>query len=63
MSQRKCPNCQQLFETGDLVKAAIVTRFVALKSSVTYALERPTDCLAIAHANCQTPKGEEPEGD
>lgn len=54
-----CQTCARLLEGGDLVRAEIETRFVALKSSVTYALETPTECYSLRHANCQFPKGEE----
>ena len=62
MSDQKCPNCLKLFEAGDVVEAVIQTKFVPLKSKVTYALERPTDCLEVYHADCNKPKGEH-EGD
>jgi len=63
MADQRCQNCNRLFEGGDLVKALIVTRFVPLKSKVTYALERPTDCLDVFHVNCNYPKNGEPDGD
>lgn len=59
MAQQICQNCNRLFDKGDVVKALIITKFVPLKSSVVYALEKPTECLEVYHQNCNYPKGHE----
>lgn len=63
MAAQICPNCDRLFEQDDLVKAVVISRFVALKSSRTYAISKPTDCLEMIHLNCNFTKTGEPSGD
>ena len=57
MSHKICELCNRLFQGGDEVKAVIITRYVALKSDITYALEKPSECIEIIHRNCQHPQG------
>lgn len=61
MSQRKCEACGYLFKGGDKVRAVILTEWVDLKSSVTYALAKPEDCINVVHRNCQDTKLENKE--
>lgn len=49
MSTQKCDFCQQLFKDGELVRAAIIAPYKALKSNRVYALGQPTDCLGMSH--------------
>ncbi len=58
MSDQKCGMCGELLVHGDKVRAEIITRFVALKSKIAYALERPSECHAVEHVSCDDPKGE-----
>lgn len=57
MADQVCKRCDKLLESGDVIKAEIVTRFVALKSKLHYALERPTECRWVEHLACSSPKG------
>jgi hypothetical protein len=59
MSDQICKGCGHLFETGDIVVAEIKTKFVALKSKIHYALEKPTECFWVEHENCYDPKGDD----
>ncbi len=63
MAAQICPNCDRLFEQDDLVKAVVISRFVALKSTRAYAISKPTDCLSMEHKNCNYTKTGEPHGD
>jgi hypothetical protein len=57
MAEQICRQCEKLLQTGDVVIAEIETHFVALKSKVTYALEKPYECHWVRHKNCQWPQG------
>lgn len=57
MAAQVCSTCNKLLENGDVVRADIETRFVALKSRITYALEKPIECFSVRHSNCNYPAG------
>ena len=62
MASKICPSCNYLFKGGDKVRALIIAEWVDLRSSVTYALSKPEECISVQHENCQWPKGR-PDGD
>jgi len=61
MSEQICRHCRRLLVDGDFIKAEVLTRFVGLKSKISYALERPTECHWVEHENCNWPQGREEE--
>ena len=63
MSERKCPNCNRLFHGGDKIRALVLAEWIDLKSSITYAISKPTACLEVYHRNCNQPQIGEHEGD
>jgi hypothetical protein len=63
VSLQTCDRCNKLFEGGDLIRAVVLSRYVALKSARAYAIDKPTDCLELTHLNCQYPRTGAPEGD
>jgi hypothetical protein len=57
---KKCEVCHEPINDGDEIVAAMVTIFRQIPSEVIYAVDKPTDCLAMIHFSCyQT--GEENE--
>lgn len=63
MADQKCSECGELFQQGDLLKALVVARFVALKSKIHYALTKPTECQHVEHLYCDDPQGTFHESD
>jgi hypothetical protein len=47
-----CKKCQKPFKEGDRIKAEVLSVFHEITSSVTYAIEKPSDCLSIEHVEC-----------
>lgn len=47
-----CDFCGKLFKDGDDIQAKVRSKFRALKSLRTYAMDMPTDCLAMQHIDC-----------
>ncbi len=63
MAAQICDHCGKLFDHKDLIKAVVLTRFIALKSARTYAMEKPIECLEMFHSNCQFPQTGVSDGD
>lgn len=57
MSEMKCRKCAKLLEHGHIIRAEILTRFVALKSRSIYAMEKPESCNWMEHYACSDPFG------
>ncbi len=56
--EKICRKCERLLEGGDIIRATVITKYVALKSKLHYALEKPTSCVWVEHLQCNDPKGE-----
>ena len=56
MSEQACRRCNKLFVNGDVVRAQVISRFIALKSKLHYAIEKPEECDWMEHVNCQWPQ-------
>ena len=50
--QKFCEICEQPISDGDEVIALVVSRFRAIPSSTTFAIEKPTACIGLQHAKC-----------
>jgi len=48
-----CQKCQKPFKEGDRVKAVVLSVFHEISSTVTYAIEKPYECLSLEHLNCE----------
>jgi hypothetical protein len=49
---KECPICDYPLKDGDDVVAIMATKFKMLPSDVNYAVEHPTKCIEIVHAEC-----------
>jgi len=47
-----CAKCGQPFKEGDKIKAVVLSVFHDISSSVTYAIEKPYECISIEHVSC-----------
>jgi hypothetical protein len=47
-----CPICDYPFRNEDEVVAIMVSKFRLIDSSVNFALEHPTKCIEVVHAEC-----------
>lgn len=58
---KNCPICDYPLLDGDDVVAIMVAKFKMLDSEVNYAIEHPTKCIEITHADCfdYTDEGED----
>lgn len=56
-----CISCNRILESGDVVKATIISEYLVLPSKQTYALSKDMTCEpdSLRHFDCQYPKGEE----
>jgi hypothetical protein len=48
-----CGKCGRPLKDGDRVKAVVLSIFREISSSVTYAIEKPYECLALEHVTCE----------
>jgi hypothetical protein len=48
-----CQKCKKPFKEGDRVKAVVLSVFHEISSSVTYAIEKPFECLSLEHLSCE----------
>lgn len=49
---KTCPVCDYRFKDGDDVVAIMASKFKVIGSEVNFAIERPTRCIEIVHAEC-----------
>ena len=56
--KQTCAKCHQPLKDGDRVKAVVLSIFREISSSVSYAIEKPYECLSLEHADCDGPQGE-----
>ena len=50
-----CAKCGKALKDGDRVKAVVLSIFREISSTVSYAIEKPYECLSLEHADCDTP--------
>lgn len=48
-----CEKCGKVFKDGDKVKAVVLSVFHQISSSVSYAIEKPYECISLEHVNCE----------
>ncbi len=56
--QRTCTKCGKALKDGDRVKAVVLSIFREISSHVSYAIDKPSDCLSLEHVDCDNPQGE-----
>ena len=47
-----CKKCGNEFKDGDRVIAVVLSVYRQISSSVSYAIERPYECLSLEHVEC-----------
>jgi hypothetical protein len=47
-----CKKCKHEFKDGDRVIATVLSVYRQISSSVSYAIERPYECLSLEHVKC-----------
>jgi hypothetical protein len=55
-----CQKCGREFKDGERVKAVVLSIFHEISSTVSYAIEKPYDCLSLEHLDCENPETEQP---
>jgi hypothetical protein len=50
--KQTCKKCGKEFKDGDKVIAVVFSVFHQISSSVSYAIERPYECLSLEHIKC-----------
>jgi hypothetical protein len=56
--ERLCPKCGKILKDGDRVKAVVLSVFRQISSSVSYAIDKPYECLSLEHVDCGNPQAE-----
>ena len=56
--QQVCAKCGRPLKDGDKVKAVVLSIFREISSTVSYAIEKPYDCLSLEHVNCDSPQAD-----
>jgi hypothetical protein len=56
--ERICPKCGKALKEGNRVKAVVLSIFHEISSSVSYAIDKPYECLSLEHADCENPGAE-----
>jgi len=47
-----CAKCGRPFKDGEHVKAVVLSVFHEISSSVTFAIEKPYECISMEHVSC-----------
>jgi hypothetical protein len=50
--EQSCAKCGRVLRDGDRVKAVVLSIFRQISSSISYAIEKPYDCLSLEHVEC-----------
>lgn len=50
--KRFCGKCGKELKDGDQIKAMVLSVFRQISSSVSYAIEKPYECITIEHTVC-----------
>ena len=53
--QQTCAKCGKVLKDGDQVKAVVLSIFRQISSTVSYAIEKPYECLSLEHVDCDSP--------
>ena len=56
--QQVCAKCGKALKDGDRVKAVVLSIFREISSTVSYAIEKPYECLSLEHVDCANPEGD-----
>ncbi len=56
--QRICPKCVKPLKDGDRIKAVVLSIFREISSSVSYAIDKPSECISLEHVDCDNPQAE-----
>ncbi len=51
--KQKCARCGKEFKDGDSVKAVVLSVFREVPSAVTFAIEKPYECISLEHVDCK----------
>lgn len=49
---KACPVCEYDFKDGDDVVAIMISKFHYIPSEVNFAIENPSRCIDLVHAEC-----------
>lgn len=49
---RNCRKCDEPFHHHEKIIAVVSTEFVDIPSSRAFAIEKPTECIALFHEGC-----------
>ena len=47
-----CKKCGKEFKDGDKVRAVVLSVYHQISSSVSYAIEKPYECVSLEHVGC-----------
>ena len=50
--QRTCAKCGKTLKDGDRVRALVLSIYREISSSVSFAIEKPYECLSLEHVEC-----------
>jgi hypothetical protein len=56
--QQVCAKCKQPLRDGMRVRAVVLSIFREISSTVSYAIEKPYECLSLEHVDCANPDAE-----
>ena len=56
--QQVCAKCKKPLKDGQKVKAEVLSIFREISSTVSYAIEKPYECLSLEHVDCANPEAE-----
>ena len=56
--QQICSKCKKPLKDGDRVKAEVLSIFHEISSTVSYAIEKPYECLSLEHVDCENPQAD-----
>jgi hypothetical protein len=51
--KQTCEKCGKVLKDGDKVKAVVLSVFHEISSTVSYAIEKPYECISLEHVNCE----------
>lgn len=51
--QRSCDKCGRALKDGDRIKAVVLSVFRQISSTVSYAIEKPYECVSLEHVDCE----------
>lgn len=50
--KQTCSKCGKQFKDGESVRAVVLSVFREVPSAVTFAIEKPYECVSLEHLNC-----------